>query len=118
MNVRTTLAAFEVAVTLSAFLLADSPSGKIVSVDSTQIKISSSSGKETSYSLSDKCKVMLNNKESAVDKLTAGDTATLTMESRSSGDVVTLIDAKSAETKADDDKKCSTPVIPITVDGL
>jgi hypothetical protein len=117
MNVRTSLAAFEVAVTLSAFLLADSPSGKIVSVDSTQIKISTSAGKETSYNLADKCKVMLNNKESAVDKLTAGDTATLTMESRSSGDVVTLIDAKSAETKGDD-KKRTSPAIPIAVDGL
>ena len=117
MNVRTTLTAFEIAVTFSAFLLADSPSGKIVSVDSTQIKITMSSGKDASYNLADKCKVMLNNKESSVDKLTAGDTATLTMESRSTGQVVTLIDAKSAETKGPD-KKRTTPSIPITVDGL
>jgi hypothetical protein len=99
MNVRTSVAAFEVAIALTPFLFSDSPAGKIVSVNSSQIKISASSGKETSYSLSDKVKVMLNNKESSIDKLTAGDTATLTMETRSSGQVVTLIDAKSAETK-------------------
>jgi len=117
MKVRTTMAAFEIAVTLSAFLLADSPSGKIVSVDSSQIKITMSSGKDNSYSLADKCKVMLNNKESSVDKLTAGDTATLTMESRSSGQVVTLIDAKSAETKGPD-KKRTAPPVPLTIDGF
>jgi hypothetical protein len=117
MNTRTTLAALEVAVTLSAFLLADSPSGKIVSVDSSQIKISMSSGKEASYKVSDKVKVMLNNKESSIDKLTAGDTATLTMDTSSSGQVVTVIDAKSAETKSPG-KKHTSPPIAITIDGF
>jgi hypothetical protein len=105
MNLRTTVTAFELAVVISGFLLADSPSGKIVSVDSTHIKLNSSAGKETSYSLDEKVKVMLDNKSSSIDKLTAGDTATLTMEKRSSGgEVVTLIDAKSAEKKKDDKK--------------
>ena len=99
MNVRTAFAALEVAITLSAFALADSPSGKIVSVSSDQIKISVDGGKESSYTLADKVKVMLNNKESSVDKLTTGDTATLTVETKDGKTTVTLIDAKSAETK-------------------
>ena len=99
MNLRAPIAAMEVALTLSAFVLADSPTGKIVSVTSDQIKLTLNSGQENTYSLSSKVKVMLNNKESSVDKLTAGDTATLTTESKDGKDQVTSIDAKSAETK-------------------
>ena len=99
MNVRTAFATLEVAITLSALALADAPTGKIVSVSSDQIKISVDGGKESSYTLADKVKVMLNNKESSVDKLTTGDTATLTVETKDGKTSVTVIEAKSAETK-------------------
>jgi hypothetical protein len=86
----------------SGFLLAatESPTGKFVSSAKGQITIMLDSQRQVSYDLSEKAMVLLDNRPSTLEKVSLGDTVTLTLEDQNSKRVVTMVDAKSKAEKS------------------
>lgn len=92
----------ELALAISGYLFAaEMPMGSIISAGKGRITIMQQQNKEVSYEVAQNAMVLLDNKPSSLDKLTIGDLATLTLETRNAKDVVTTVDAKSAKMKTE-----------------
>jgi hypothetical protein len=85
--------------------------GQIVSAGKGRITIIQAQDKEVSLEVASDAMVLLNNSPSSLEKLTFGDTATLKVETRDNKAVVTLVDAKSANTRTSDSYTIASEVL-------
>jgi 6-phosphogluconate dehydrogenase (decarboxylating) len=112
MNARILCWLLELTVTASSFMFAvEMQTGQIISAGKGRITIMQAQDKEVSLEVATDAMVLLNNSPSTLDKLTFGDTATLKVETRDNRQVVTMVDAKSAQTRISDSYTIATEVV-------
>jgi len=88
-------------VIMGASVALDPHVGKIVSAGNGKITIVVQQGNNQTYDVAADAQIMLNGAPVKLEKLTMGDEAKLTIESKNSRQVVTKIDAMSASDKTD-----------------